>query len=145
VAKELTEYISQRAGHPYIDAVVAPGFNYQQPVRRSTVAVANVGGANVPVVVGAPGVDNKDLTPDYIAECKRRFPTFLSENLEKNPERCEFFLPTVVSQLVGEGRADVRVIDNSDKWYGVTYKEDKAAVIEAFKSLKEQGIYPEDF
>lgn len=68
VAKELTEYISQRAGHPYIDAVVAPGFNYQQPVRRSTVAVANVGASNVPVVVGAPGADNKDLTPDYIAD-----------------------------------------------------------------------------
>ncbi len=85
------------------------------------------------------------FTPDYIAECKRRFPIFLAENLEKNPERCEFFLPTVVSQLIGEGKADVKVIDNSDKWYGVTYKEDKAAVVEAFRALKEQGIYPEQF
>ena len=68
VAKELTEYIAQRAGHPCIDAVAAPDFNYQQPVRRATTAVANVGGANVPVVVGAPGAENKDLTPDYIAD-----------------------------------------------------------------------------
>lgn len=85
------------------------------------------------------------FTPDYIAECKKRFPLFLSENLAKNPERCEFYLPTVVSQLIGEGKADVQVIDNTDKWYGVTYKEDKAAVVEAFKSLKEQGVYPEHF
>ncbi len=85
------------------------------------------------------------FTPSYIRECRDRFPEFLRENLGKNPEKCEFFLPSVVSDLIGEGRADVRVLDNTDKWYGVTYKEDKEAVVEAFRRLKAEGVYPENF
>jgi NDP-sugar pyrophosphorylase family protein len=85
------------------------------------------------------------LTPSYLEECCERFPLFLDENLPKNPEKCEFFLPTVVSELITEGKADVKVIDNTDKWYGVTYKEDKEAVVEAFKTLKAAGVYPENF
>lgn len=85
------------------------------------------------------------LTPSYLEECAKRFPAFLDENLPKNPEKCEFFLPTVVSDLISEGKADVRMLDNEDKWYGVTYKEDKVKVIEAFRNLKSQGIYPENF
>ena len=85
------------------------------------------------------------FTPSYLEECKKRFPLFLDENLPKNPEKCEFFLPTVVSELITEGKADVKVIDNTDKWYGVTYKEDKETVVEAFKSLKASGVYPDNF
>ncbi len=85
------------------------------------------------------------LTPSYLEECHTRFAKFLDENLTKNPEKCEFFLPTVISELIGEERADVRVLDNADKWYGVTYKEDKAAVVEAFRRFTEEGVYPENF
>ena len=85
------------------------------------------------------------LTPSYLEECHARFAKFLDENLTKNPEKCEFFLPTVISELIGEGKADVRVLDNSDKWYGVTYKEDKVAVVEAFRAFTEEGVYPENF
>ena len=85
------------------------------------------------------------FTTSYLEECKKRFPLFLDENLSKNPEKCEFFLPTVVSELISEGKADVKIIDNKDKWYGVTYKEDKIAVVEAFKRLKASGIYPDKF
>lgn len=85
------------------------------------------------------------LTPSYLEECHTRFAKFLDENLTKNPEKCEFFLPTVISELIGEGKADVRVLDNSDKWYGVTYKEDKDAVVEAFRVFTEEGVYPENF
>lgn len=85
------------------------------------------------------------LTPSYLEECAKRFPAFLDENLPKNPEKCEFFLPTVVSNLIGEGKADVRMLDNEDKWYGVTYKEDKAQVVEAFRELIKKGVYPENF
>ena len=85
------------------------------------------------------------LTPSYIEECCRRFPRFLDENLPKNPERCEFHLPGVVSALISEGRCEVNVLDNTDKWYGVTYKEDKPSVVEAFKRLKADGVYPADF
>jgi NDP-sugar pyrophosphorylase family protein len=85
------------------------------------------------------------FTPSYLNECAKRFPKFLDESIPKNPEKCEFFLPTVVSELIGEGLADVKVLDNTDKWYGVTYKEDKVTVVEAFKSLKKEGIYPDSF
>ena len=85
------------------------------------------------------------FTPSYLEECAKRFPAFLDENLPKNPQKCEFFLPSVVSDLMSEGKADVRVLDNTDKWYGVTYKEDKETVVNAFRTLKEQGVYPDNF
>ena len=85
------------------------------------------------------------FTPSYIKECNERLARFLEENLPKNPEKCEFFLPTVVSELISEGKADVKVLDNKDKWYGVTYKEDKATVTEAFRRFTEEGLYPKNF
>ncbi len=85
------------------------------------------------------------FTPSYLKECAARFPKFLEENLPKNPEKCEFFLPSVVSELISEGKADVKVLDNCDKWYGVTYKEDKADVVAAFQRLKADGVYPAEF
>ena len=85
------------------------------------------------------------LTPRYLEECKARFSAFLDENLPKNPMKCEFLLPTVVSDLLKEGKATVRVLDSKDKWHGVTYKEDKPGVVAAFKELKAKGVYPDNF
>ena len=85
------------------------------------------------------------FTPSYIQECAKRFPAFLDENVPKNPEKCEFFLPSVVSELISEGKADVQVLDNTDKWYGVTYKEDKETVVNAFRELTASGLYPKNF
>lgn len=85
------------------------------------------------------------FTPSYIKECAARFPAFLDKGIAQNPEKCEFFLPSVVADLINEGKADVKVLDNTDKWYGVTYKEDKAAVTAAFKKLVADGVYPENF
>lgn len=85
------------------------------------------------------------LTPSYLSECEARFSAFLDKNLATNPLKCEFFLPTVISELIAEDKADVKVLDNSDKWYGVTYKEDKKTVVEAFKKFIAEGIYPENF
>lgn len=85
------------------------------------------------------------FSADYIDECYERFEKFLSLNLEKNPEKCEFYMPTVVSEMLSEGRADVKVLGNTDKWYGVTYKEDKPKVVEAFVQLKKEGKYPKNF
>ena len=85
------------------------------------------------------------LTPSYIEECARMFPAFLDEGLKNNPEKCEFYIPLVVSNLLDEGKCDVKVLDNSDKWYGVTYKEDKPTVVEAFKRMQAEGKYPKNF
>ena len=85
------------------------------------------------------------FTPAYLREAKARFAAFLDENLPKNPEKCEYLLPKLVSDLIEEGKADALVLDNEDKWYGVTYKEDKPVVVEAFRQLKAEGVYPENF
>ena len=69
----------------------------------------------------------------------------LAENLETNPEKCEFYIPTVISDMLGEGIASVKVLESKDKWYGVTYKEDKPKVVEAFRRLTASGAYPENF
>ena len=52
-------------------------------------------------------------------------------------------LPTVVSQLLAENKARVRVLESHDKWYGVTYKEDKPGVVEAMARMRKEGLYPE--
>lgn len=78
-----------------------------------------------------------------LGELQQRFRVFLEENLEKNPQKCEYFLPFVVDELLSEDRAVVQVLKSADKWYGVTYKEDKPYVVAAIRSLKEQGLYPE--
>ena len=66
VARELTRYVAQRASAPAIEAVEAPGFNYEEPARRKTCAFGIIGGENVPVVVGDE-VEEKDIAPDIVA------------------------------------------------------------------------------
>jgi dTDP-glucose pyrophosphorylase len=85
------------------------------------------------------------FTPSYIKECNARFSAFLDANVEKNPMKCEYLLPTLVANLIDEGKADVKVIENEDKWFGVTYKEDKETVVAAFRDLIERGVYPKGF
>ena len=85
------------------------------------------------------------FTPAYLEACKARFPAFLDANVPKNPQKCEYLLPTLVADLIREGAADVKVLENTDKWYGVTYKEDKAEVVAAFKQLLDEGAYPKNF
>ena len=82
---------------------------------------------------------------DFIDKCNEKFVEFLDDNLAKNPEKCEFYMPSVVSMLINEGYADACVFDNADKWYGVTYKEDKPKVVSAIAELKANGIYPDNF
>ena len=69
---------------------------------------------------------------------------WLDENLEKNPLKCEYFLPLVVSELIGEKKAAVKVLRSTDKWYGVTYREDKPVVVEAIAKKTADGLYPEN-
>ena len=82
------------------------------------------------------------FTRSILDEIKAGFPAFLNEGLKKNPMKCEYFLPAVVSDLLGEDRATVAVLKSADKWYGVTYKEDKPVVMSAIKKMKDDGLYP---
>lgn len=83
------------------------------------------------------------FTNSILKELKQRFCRFLDDNLEKNPQKCEYFLPFVVDELLQERRAAVQVLRSEDKWFGVTYKEDKPQVVAAIRERKAQGLYPE--
>ena len=83
------------------------------------------------------------FTRSILDEIKAGFPAFLEEGIKENPMKCEYFLPSVVSDLLAEGRATVRVLESEDKWYGVTYKEDKPVVVAAVQALKDEGLYPQ--
>lgn len=83
------------------------------------------------------------FTKSIMTQLQRRFPAFLDEGLKNNPMKCEYFLPAVVSNLVGEEKATVAVLASTDKWYGVTYQEDKPVVVAAIKKLKYDGLYPQ--
>ena len=84
------------------------------------------------------------FSASFLQEIKKGFAAFLEEGLRKNPLKCEYFLPSVVSKLLAEDRATVSVLTSKDKWYGVTYKEDKAVVMAAIQSMKDNGVYPEE-
>ena len=83
------------------------------------------------------------FTPQILEEIWDKFPGFLEENLKTNPEKCEFYLPTVVNNQLLDHRADVRVLPCMESWYGVTYKEDLPNVKAAIGRLKQEGKYPE--
>ena len=83
------------------------------------------------------------FSASILQELKERFPKFLDQNLKTNPLKCEYFLPTVVNDLIDEGKATVEVLKSLDKWYGVTYKEDTEYVVNAIQNLKKSGLYPE--
>ena len=78
-----------------------------------------------------------------LRELEAGFSAFLRQGLKENPLKCEYFLPSVVSGLIEADRATVSVLKSADRWYGVTYKEDKAAVTAAIRSMKDTGLYPE--
>lgn len=83
------------------------------------------------------------FTHSILEEIRDGFPAFLESGLKENPLKCEYFLPAVVSTLLEEGRATVKVLESEDKWYGVTYKEDKPVVVAAVQELKDKGLYPQ--
>ena len=106
------------------------------------------------VVYTEDGLSYYELEPDslvsmnmwgfsgsFLTELQKGFPVFLEKGLKENPMKCEYFLPSVVSALIDAGKATVTVLKSSDKWYGVTYKEDKERVMAAVKAMKEQGLY----
>ena len=83
------------------------------------------------------------FTNSFMAELKARFPKFLSEDVPKNPAKAEMFLPSIVSQLIAEDKATVKMLRTKDKWYGVTYAADKPTVIAALKQFTTEGLYPD--
>lgn len=83
------------------------------------------------------------FSPEMIKELENRFSAFLERGLRENPLKCEYFLPFVVDELLKENKAQVKVLETTEKWYGVTYKEDRESVTKALREKVFDGIYPE--
>ncbi len=81
--------------------------------------------------------------PEIFAELEKSVQRFFDEDLAKNPLKGECFIPIEVGRMVKEEKASVKVLSSQDKWFGVTYKEDKPFVMDSIQKLKEQGVYPE--
>ncbi len=80
----------------------------------------------------------------FIDHAIARFPAFLDQILAENPEKGEFYLPLLVSEMIQTGKAQVQVLSSHDKWYGVTYREDKPSVVAALAEMTGRGVYPEN-
>lgn len=83
------------------------------------------------------------LTPSFFTEAQDRFPAFLDRALAQDPLKGEYFLPSIISQLIAEGKARTKVLRSADKWYGVTYQADKPVVVAAIAEKTAAGLYPE--
>lgn len=82
------------------------------------------------------------FTPSVLKEMESAVNQFFATEVEKNPLKSECFLPIEIDKLLQRGVATVEVLRSSDKWFGVTYKEDKPFVVESIAELKRQGVYP---
>ena len=83
------------------------------------------------------------FTPDFVREAWAGFGAFLDNAIKTNPLKGEYYLPSVVTDLINADKATVKVLHSGDRWYGVTYKEDKPKVVAALKRLHDTGVYPE--
>ena len=81
--------------------------------------------------------------PEFLEYLAEDFKNFLS-NVEEGDIKKEYLLPNIVDKLLKEGRANVKVLETQDRWFGVTYKEDKESVQKAFEGLIKDGVYPAD-
>ena len=116
--------------------------------------------SNIEKIDGKPGVRGEDgqirwidpashvsmnmwgLTPDFMEYLEIGFVDFL-KNLPEGEIKKEYLLPTIIGDMLQSGEAKVKLLESRDKWFGVTYKEDKADVVKAFKDLIAAGVYKE--
>lgn len=82
--------------------------------------------------------------PAFMTVLEKEFRTFFETSVPANPLKAEYLLPTLIGGLLRESNFTVKVLETNDKWFGVTYKEDKAAVVESFKKLIADGVYKEE-
>lgn len=84
------------------------------------------------------------LTPEFMDMLKDGFVDFFEGSAKENPLKAEYLLPIYIGQLLKEDKVSVKVLETKDKWFGVTYKEDKDLVVKSFKELIEKGEYQKD-
>ena len=116
---------------------------YGIQVKDGRLEASNVDGSPVQVSLDQHVSMNMwGLPPRFLDELEKDFPRFL-DNIREGDLKAEYLLPTIIGNLVKAGRARVRVLEPRDKWFGVTYREDKEAVVAAIRRLIADGVYKE--
>lgn len=136
-------------GHTHIVDVVETG-NIVKTVDPETGAVGAAADGHVldPMAYvsmnfwGFPAKEGCD--PIYLDVLDHGFKTFFETDVKSNPLKAEYLLPTHIGGLLREKACTVKVLETKDKWFGVTYKEDKEAVVDSFKKLIRDGVYREN-
>lgn len=121
-----------------VDIVETSGIKQEN---KSGVAVNKLGEQISVDLEGAVSMNMWGFTPKLFEELEQGFIQFL-EGIAGNELKAEYLLPEVVDKLVKANKAEVHVLKTNDKWFGVTYKEDKEMVIKSFNELVTKGIYP---
>ena len=83
-------------------------------------------------------------SPAYMDVLEKGFARFFEKDVKENPLKAEYLLPIHIGGLLREGKCSVKVLETRDQWFGVTYKEDKAAVMQSFRELIKSGEYQEE-
>ena len=84
------------------------------------------------------------LTPAFLAALDAGFVEFFQNEVPADPLKAEYLIPTFIGEQLAEGKMSVKVLRTNDTWYGMTYKEDVAAVKESFRKMLDAGIYQSD-
>ncbi|MCI8465785.1 MAG: nucleotidyltransferase [Lachnospiraceae bacterium] len=112
--------------------------------RRGEEIVYEEEGVTVPIPEGTlVSMNLWGFSQGIFDELSLQFPAFLNKTLRENPMKGEFYIPTVVSRLIEADRAVVQMLHSHEKWFGVTYKEDKPLVVSEIRKLKAAGVYSE--
>jgi dTDP-glucose pyrophosphorylase len=80
------------------------------------------------------------FTPEYFAYAEEAFKAFLKENSQEL--KAEFYIPTLVNDMINSGKATCQVLDTTAKWFGVTYADDRQMVVDKIQALVDAGVYP---
>ena len=84
------------------------------------------------------------LTPDFLETLEKGFNEFFECEVPENPLKAEYLIPTFIGKLLEQNKLSVKVLRTNDTWYGMTYKENVAAVKESFRQMLKNGVYQED-
>lgn len=116
---------------------------YNIQMKEDGLHATNESGAPVTISPSQPVSMNMwGLPASLIQELEKGFPVFL-DSLKEGDIKSEYLLPKIIDNLVQNKKARVTVLDTPDKWFGVTYREDKQAVTDAIRGLIESGVYEE--
>ena len=116
---------------------------YNMQMKEDGLHATDESGAPVTISPSQPVSMNMwGLPASFIQELEKGFPVFL-DSLKEGDIKSEYLLPKIIDNLVQNKKARVTVLDTPDKWFGVTYREDKQAVTDAIRGLIESGVYEE--